>query len=76
MAKHNWSKLKIAFINGNYKSLKDFAEKRNISYKTLQQKAVGWVKEKQEREREKTKKIQEEVCERQVEREIARIFEK
>ena len=55
MAKHNWSKLKIAFINGNYKSLKDFAEKRNISYKTLQQKAVGWVKEKQEREREKTK---------------------
>ncbi len=74
MAKHNWSKLKIAFINGNYKSLKDFAEKRNISYKTLQQRAVGWVKEKQEREREKIKKIQEEVCERQVEREIARIL--
>ena len=74
MAKHNWSKLKIAFINGNYKSLKDFAQKKNIPYKTLQQSAVGWVKEKQEKDREKTKKIQEEVYARQTEREISLIL--
>ena len=74
MAKYNWSKLKIAFINGNYKSLKDFAEKKNISYKTLQQKAIGWVKEKQQKEREKVEKIQEEVYARQTEQEISRIL--
>ena len=74
MAKYNWNKLKIAFINGNYKSLKDFAEKKNISYKTLQQSAVGWVKEKQEKERKKTEKIQEEVYARQTEQEISRIL--
>lgn len=74
MAKYNWNRLKIAFINGNYKSLKDFAEKKNISYKTLQERAVGWVKEKQGKEREKAAKIQEEVYARQTEQEIDRIL--
>lgn len=74
MAKYDWNRLKVAFINGNYKSLKDFAEKKRIPYKTIQQSAVGWVKEKQERDREKAKKIQEEVHVRQTEREISRIL--
>ena len=74
MAKYNWNRLKIAFVNGNYKSLKEFAEKKNISYKTLQQSAVGWVKEKQEKEREKAEKIQAEVHARQTEMEISRIL--
>lgn len=74
MAKYDWNRLKIAFINGKYKSLKDFAQKKNISYKTLQQSAVGWVKEKQEKDREKAEKIQEEVHARQTESEIIRIL--
>ena len=64
MAKYNWSELKIAFLNGNYKSLKDFAEERNIPYRTLRKSAVGWGKEK----REKTRNIQKEVFVSQIEK--------
>lgn len=74
MAKHNWNKLKIAFINGEYNSLKEFAQKQNMSYKTLRGAAVGWIKEKREFEKERTKKIQEEVFVRQAERDIAVIL--
>ena len=74
MAKYYWNKLKDQFMNGNYKNLKEFAQKKNIPYKTLQQSAVGWVKEKQEKDREKTEKIQEEVHARQTEQEINRIL--
>lgn len=74
MAKYNWNKLKIAFINGKYKTLKEFALLKKIPYKTLQQSAVGWVKEKQEKDRENIGKIGEEIRKRQTEAEITRIL--
>lgn len=72
MAKYNWNKLKIAFINGDYKNLKDFSERKKIPYKTLQESAVGWTKEKREKDREKEGKIIEAVQKERVEKEISR----
>lgn len=74
MAKYNWNKLKIAFINGDYKNLKDFSEKKKIPYKTLQESAVGWTREKKEKDRENIGKIENAVRERNIEREITRIL--
>jgi len=74
MAKYNWNKLKIAFINGDYKNLKDFSEKKKIPYKTLQESAVGWTREKKEKDRENIGEIENAVRERKIEREITRIL--
>ena len=72
MAKYNWNKLKIAFINGDYKNLREFSERKKIPYKTLQDSAVGWTKEKREKDREKEGKIIEAVQKERVEKEISR----
>lgn len=72
--KYNWSSLKNSFINGNYKNLKEFSEAKKIPYKTLVERARGWIEEKKEKDREKTEKIGQRLFERAVSREIEREF--
>lgn len=72
MAKYNWNRLRLSYINGNYKSLKEFADRKKIPYKTLQASAVGWTSEKREKDREKFGKIEQEVRERQISDAISR----
>lgn len=49
MAKrHNWADLRTEFITGDFPSLTEFAKYKNISYKTLYERAYkeSWLKEK------------------------------
>lgn len=49
MAKrHNWADLRTEFITGNFLTLAEFAKYKNISYKTLYERAYKehWLKEK------------------------------
>lgn len=49
MAKrHNWTALKTEFLTGKYANLTEFAKAKNISYKTLYERAnkESWLKEK------------------------------
>lgn len=70
--KYNWSSLKNSFINGNYKNLKEFSEAKKIPYKTLVERARGWLEEKKEKDREKTEQIGQRLFERAINREIDR----
>ena len=70
--KYNWSSLKNSFINGNYKNLKEFSEAKKIPYKTLVERARGWLEEKKEKDREKTEQIGQRLFERAINREIER----
>ena len=42
--KHNWAKLKAAFLKGKYKSLKEFADYKKIPYRTVVVKGSSWLK--------------------------------
>ena len=72
--KYNWNSLKNSFINGDYKNLKDFAKAKKIPYKTLVERARGWLEEKQAKDREKTEQIGQRLFERAISREIEREF--
>lgn len=74
MAKYNWNSLKNSFIHGDYKNLKDFSKAKKIPYKTLIERARGWLEEKQIKDREKTEQIGQRLFERAVSREIEREF--
>ncbi len=64
--KYDWNKLHREFITGDYKTLKEFAEKKNMSYKTLKEKAKGWVEEKQTKDRLKSDRITKATIDNQV----------
>ena len=72
---YNWKSLKKEFItksNGNKKyTLKQFAEEKNINYKTLRENAKGWVEERRTVQGQKTDKIIEKTIEKQIETETA-----
>lgn len=72
--KYNWNSLKNSFIHGDYKNLKDFSKAKKIPYKTLIERARGWLEEKQIKDREKTEQIGQRLFERAVSREIEREF--
>lgn len=72
--KYNWSSLRNSFINGDYKNLKDFSKAKKIPYKTLVERARGWLEEKQAKDREKTEQIGQRLFERAISREIEREF--
>lgn len=74
MAKYNWNSLKNSFIHGDYKNLKDFSKAKKIPYKTLIERARGWLEEKQIKDREKTEQIGQRLFERAVSRETEREF--
>ena len=40
--KHNWAKLKAAYLKGKYKSLKDFAIAKNVPYRTVRKMGTNW----------------------------------
>lgn len=71
MAKFDWNELKKEFLLGDYKSLKEFAEKKGLKYNSdFRKKAAGWREEKLTRNRQKTDKIIEKVIEKQIEQEV------
>lgn len=71
MAKYDWIKLRQKYITGEYKSLKDFAERENVDYPTLRNNANGWKKERVTKQIQKTNKIIEKTLNKQAEKESA-----
>lgn len=64
---YDWERLKREFILGSFGTLKEFAEAKKISYGLLRNKAKGWVQEKRELERTKSKLVVEKTIQKQVE---------
>lgn len=77
MAKYEWDKLKAKYLAGDYKNLRDFAEKEQINYDVLRRKASKWQNEKSQVTREKVTKIVTKTVEKLATKEAdrnARIF--
>lgn len=55
--KYDWDKLKAKYVAGDYKNLRDFAEKENINYDVLRRKASKWQGEKSQASHAKVTKI-------------------
>lgn len=71
MAKYDWEKLKRKFITTSPKcTLKQFAIDNGIPYRTLRERAVGWVKERRARHQQKTGEIIDKTIDRQIESEV------
>jgi hypothetical protein len=72
VARYNWEELKKEFILGDYKSLREFAERKGLKYDSgnFRMRTKGWNKEKSTKEAQKRHEIIEKVVEKQVEREI------
>jgi len=65
---YDWEGLKREFVLGSYKTLKEFAEAKNISYGLLRNKAKGWAQEKRQVEKTKTQLIVEKTIQKQIEK--------
>jgi len=72
MARYDWEALRQKFLLGNYKSLREFAEREGLNYKSSYffKRTKGWIEEKEVREKEKRSKIIEGAIERQIKQEI------
>ncbi|MBZ4662780.1 MAG: hypothetical protein JG776_462 [Caloramator sp.] len=70
MARRNWEELKKEFMLGDYKSLKEFADKKGINYDYLRRKTKGWLKERVTKQSQKSHKIIEKTIEKQIEHEV------
>lgn len=72
MARYDWEVLRQKFLLGDYKSLREFAEREGLNYKSSYffKRTKGWVEEKEAREKEKRSKIIEGAIERQIKHEI------
>lgn len=71
MARINWEELKKEFMLGDFKSLKDFAEKKGLKYNSdFRKKVAGWKEEKLTKHRQKADKIIEKTIEKQIEHEV------
>ncbi len=44
--KYDWDKLKAKYVAGDYKNLRDFAEKENINYDVLRRQGSKWKSDK------------------------------
>ncbi|WPX08240.1 hypothetical protein [Anaerocellum danielii] len=64
---YDWEGLKSEFILGSYRSLKEFAEAKNINYGLLRNKAKGWLQEKRQVERTKNNLIVEKTIQKHAE---------
>ncbi|WAM33275.1 hypothetical protein [Caldicellulosiruptor morganii] len=67
MISYDWEGLKSEFVLGSYRSLKEFAEAKNISYGLLRNKAKGWLREKRQVERTKNNLIVEKTIQKHAE---------
>jgi len=65
---YDWEGLKREFVLGSYRTLKEFAETKNISYGLLRNKAKGWTQEKRQVEKTKSKLIVEKTLQKQIEK--------
>lgn len=73
MARYDWEALRQKFLLGDYKSLREFAEREGLKYNgNFRKKTKGWDKEKGAREEQKRSKIIEAVLEKQIQHEIDR----
>lgn len=72
MAKYDWDKLKAKYVGGNYKNLREFAEKENINYDVLRRKASKWQNEKSQASHKKVTKIVTKTIEKIAEKEADR----
>jgi hypothetical protein len=70
VARRNWEELKKEFMLGDYKSLKEFADKKGINYDYLRRKTKGWLKERVTKQSQKSHKIIEKTIEKQIEHEV------
>ncbi len=72
MARYNWEELKQKFLLGDYKSLKEFAEREGLNYKSSYffKRVKGWIEEKEVKEKQKRSRIIEKVTEKQIEQEV------
>lgn len=72
MARYDWEALRQKFLLGDYKSLREFAEREGLNYKSSYffKRTKGWIEEKEAREKEKRSKIIEGAIERQIKQEI------
>lgn len=72
--RYNWTKLKIQFINGDYKNLREFAERKKIPYKTMLNAAKGWASEKREKDGQKVVKIGEKIQSAKIDEAVTQIL--
>ena len=72
MAKYDWDKLKAKYVAGNYKNLKEFADKEKLNYDVLRRKASEWQGEKSQNSHKKVTKIVAKTIEKVAERESDR----
>lgn len=72
--RYNWTKLKIQFINGDYKNLREFAERKKIPYKTMLNAAKGWAAEKREKDSQKVVKIGEKIQSAKIDEAVTQIL--
>jgi len=63
---YDWDSLKREFILGSYRTLKEFAEAKNISYGLLRNKAKGWSQEKKELSKTKNQLIVKKTIQKQI----------
>lgn len=77
-AKYNWEELKQDFILGDYKNLKEFADKNNLNYTsgTFKKATTGWQKLKKSNKQNKSKKVIEKVTEKIANKEARNIVKK
>jgi len=70
--RYDWEALRQKFLLGDYKSLREFAEREGLNYKSSYffKRTKGWLREKEVREKEKRSKIIDSALERQIEHEI------
>jgi hypothetical protein len=48
MSKHNWFELKVKFMTGEYKSLREFAKEQDLPYNPyFKEKTRGWIAERE-----------------------------
>jgi hypothetical protein len=69
--RYDWEALRQKFLLGDYKSLREFAEREGLKYNgNFIKKTKGWDKEKDAKEKQKRCKIIEGVIEGQIKQEI------
>ena len=76
MSKINWEEKKKEFLLGDFKSVREFADKTGMSYNGhFMQKTKGWADEKNKFEKDKAAEIVQKTVEKQVQNEVDRNVE-
>lgn len=68
MPYYDWESLKREFMIGDFKTLKEFAQVKNISYGFLRNRAKGWTQEKRQLSKTKNQLVVEKTLQKQIEK--------